>query len=203
MLRLALESDASQITTIHMNVLPDDLLPRLGRTFLEKSFYPALLGSSHGFVVADVEEDRLNGFCVFSYDTDALSRDAMVRGGAVFRTLLGRIVQQPSIFFELMSVWRTKFSFPAGRELAVGKLPEIYLLGVRDGHQGRGSGSKMIGYGIKRLKPRFDLCLARTSKEDARSFYMKNGFTEVGLETRGKKSLFVLVREWDKSDVAG
>jgi len=44
MLRLALESDASQITTIHMNVLPDDLLPRLGRTFLEKSFYPALLG---------------------------------------------------------------------------------------------------------------------------------------------------------------
>ena len=92
MLRIAIESDIPQLVEIHTDVLPGDLLPRLGRRFLETCFFPAVLASPHGFIVVDDEADALAGFCIFSYDTRSLTRDATARKFRLLSALLMRAI---------------------------------------------------------------------------------------------------------------
>ena len=200
MLRIAIESDIPQLVEIHTDVLPGDLLPRLGRRFLETCFFPAVLASPHGFIVVDDEADALAGFCIFSYDTRSLTRDATARKFRLLSALLMRAIRDPSIICEIVALFRRQVELPDGRKnILESGVPEIYLMGVRPSQQGRGLGGQLISYGLDRLTRRYGSCLVRTDKEDARRFYCRNGFVQIGLERRGRRRFLLLVREWNDS----
>ena len=61
MLRLATESDVAGLAAIQMEALPQDLLPRLGRRFLENCFYPAVLACPDAFILVEEREDDIEG----------------------------------------------------------------------------------------------------------------------------------------------
>ena len=102
--------------------------------------------------------------------------------------------------FAFAALVGTRIQMQDGRtSLPEPPLPEIYLMAVRKNRQGQGLGGRLIHEGVDRLRGRYRSCMVRTDKEDACRFYSRNGFVKFGLEKRGGRRFFLLVRDWSDS----
>ena len=200
MLRLATESDVTGLAAIQVEALPKDLLPRLGRRFLENCFYPAVLACPDAFILVEEREDDIDGFCIFVGDTGALTREILSRGLGLLSAILIRSFKDPGIMFAFAALVGTRIQMQDVRtSLPEPPLPEIYLMAVRKNRQGQGLGGRLIHEGVDRLRGRYRSCMVRTDKEDACRFYSRNGFVKFGLEKRGRRRFSLLVHDWSHS----
>ena len=187
------------LADIHCASLPRDFLPRLGRQFLRRTFFPVVVGSSNSVtVVADVD-DRPRSFVVFSVDGKSLSKELMRRWGHVGMALTGRAVRDPGLLKAGLDIIRGdkwELTIPVND---VESLPELYVIGTEPAYQSRGLGSAVIKAGLDTLRTLTrnteTPCLVKTSSEQARAMYRKNGWTDAGFARRGKRRFFVLIHK--------
>ncbi len=165
-----------QVVEIHCASLPDDFLPRLGKDFLEKTFYPAVIASDQASLLIDVQEDQnVTGFIVVTLDS-GLFLSRMVKDDFWSFALTGMRSSLRSwghfrrnIQILLSSVFG-KETDPAG---------EIYIIAVDESMRGKGIGAKLVSaaedylrqMGIAAIKIK-----TLTSNEDWIGFFKKAGW---------------------------
>jgi len=195
MFRHANSGDIPALAGIHREALPRDLLPRLGASYLRREFYPRVLEWDGAFTIVNEEDGRLNGFCIFARDGDSLTRRIMQKKFTIARHLLLAGLKDRSLFAEAAACLRGfRTSLFLDRVMDLRSLPEIYLIATSPACQSRGIGGRILERGIRILFREHSCCLAKTSSDRARQFYLRNGFVEVGIEHRGSRSLCILLR---------
>jgi ribosomal protein S18 acetylase RimI-like enzyme len=195
MIRNAGQDDIPALVQIHREALPNDLLPRLGAAYLRKEFYPRVLERDRALTLVSEEDNRLNGFCVFAYDGDSLTREIMRKRITIARYLVLACLKDRSLVAEAVACLRGfRTSLLPGCEVDLRSLPEIYLIATSPSCQSRGIGARIVEQGIEILFREHSVCLTKTSSDRSKQFYLRNGFVEVGVEHRGRRSLSVLLR---------
>ncbi|MBI4576420.1 MAG: GNAT family N-acetyltransferase [Planctomycetes bacterium] len=193
MIRLAEVSDIDAMVEIHMRALPGDLLPRLGRAFLGRTFYPTVLGSGHGFILVCEEEGRVRAYVIFARESAGLARDLSSRRVAIGWSILRRLWLDPRIPLDVLAFLRGRVELTEPIEDRE-RWPELYSIATLPGDQGKGFGAALVQEGLRRLwSAGAPGCTVKTSSDRARAFYVKNGFRDIGVETRGARRFYILL----------
>lgn len=200
--RLAGPGEAARLAAVHLAALPGDVLPRLGRAFLERTFYPLILAHAGVDCLVAEAEGRVAGLLVLAWNSGQLTAAVGARRTAVALALARRVLRDPLLAVDVAFTalgTRAGLSAPAAGLAAA---PEIYVLAVAPGAQGQGLGAALVKAALARLgrrDPAPRLVAVKTGTEAARRFYEKHGFRLVGREGRGRVRPFVLVRDLDVS----
>jgi ribosomal protein S18 acetylase RimI-like enzyme len=201
MIRYARIEDIPDITDVHLRALPEDLLPRLGRSYLVKEFYPQVFRCADTFTLVNEENNRVNAFCIFAGDSRALTGQVMRNKMRLAGYLAVSLVKDLRVFNEVTAILkgsRIELNAGEGDHLNAG-LPEIYIIATDPQFQSRGLGREIIEKGWSILSARSPALLVRTSAERARDFYLRFGFRIFGYEFRGKRKLNLLIYQPSKS----
>lgn len=202
MIREAVSADISSLVDIHMRALPDDLLPRLGHNYLRYEFYPRVLKSSYATTWVVDEDDKLKAIMIVSSSpaqlTAELSRNKFILG---VHLLLGALYNLKTLKTILAHLKGFRSEMGEGFEcLDLSLACEIYLIATDPVLQSQGLGSQLVVHGLGNLSGKCNQCLVKTSSDDARRFYLRHGFVDVGLEYRGNKPYHILLNSLSKKD---
>jgi ribosomal protein S18 acetylase RimI-like enzyme len=189
-------ADVPGLAAIHVAALPGDLLPRLGRRYLERGFFPAVLSSPDAFVLKAELDGRLQGFVVFAWRSGRLTTAIGQRRRALLRAVAGRALKDPKLVLDLVRVLgRPRLTLVEPLPEPVAEMPELYLIATAPPERGRGLGARLLEVGVERILSARPRCLVRTSSPDAKRFYLRHGFRLIGREERGSRGLDLLLRE--------
>ena len=195
MIRKATDQDIPYLSSIHMAALPDDLLPRLGTAFLTRCFYPAGIDSKNAFILVNVNaENCICAFSVFAYDSELFLQAVKRRKFFLFFSMFKTVLASLS-FLKEIAIYLRKFRMVLKEtDIDLSRFPELYLIATNPEYQGLGLGGELLTEGLARL--RTEGCLVKTSSTDAKRFYIRHGFREIGKEYRGSRCLSVLLIEF-------
>ena len=194
MIRKAVEQDLSSIVDIHMSALSNDFLPRLGREFLKKVFFPTVLTSKHSLTLVNVEDLIVNAFIIFSYDSDALTTQIMRNKVVLVKYVFLGLIKDITLIGEIISHMKGfKTEIHSRVDIDLKKIPELYLMATTPEQKAKGIGGQLITKGLEVLSQVNQSCLVKTSSYRAKEFYLKHHFEEIGYEYRGKRKLHILL----------
>jgi len=175
-IRLMDVGDVGEVAKVHVESLPGEFLPSLGRKFLEV-FYEAAVGDPGflGFLAED--RGRIAGFVVGVLNMKGFFRRVLVKNLWKFGwSVLGKLIGNPRVFFSMIEtvVYPVKESGPEA---------ELVVIAVNEGSRGRGVGRSLV----KRLEKAFrekgisEYKVTVTQKNArARVFYEGLGFCTAG-----------------------
>jgi ribosomal protein S18 acetylase RimI-like enzyme len=184
------------LVEVHRKALPRDLLPRLGAKYLRTVFYPTILRSDETFCTVAEVEGKVRAFVIFAKDSKRLTQSLAIKKVPLLWALVRQSAVDP---FIVKAVWDA--ITPSHWELTTKgvsdlvSLPELYLIATHPDFQGRGLGERVMQAGLQQIIPFSKEVLVKTSSSKAREFYTKNRFVEVGVEARGVRKFFLLVRD--------
>ncbi|HMW04646.1 MAG TPA: GNAT family N-acetyltransferase [Leptospiraceae bacterium] len=192
MIRSAKIDDSVAITKIHLETLPNDLLPRLGFSFL-KNYYHNLLSSSQALVIVNEDSGQINSFVIFAYNTFELSK--LIKKNKIFLAY--------SILKATFSDFRIPIlvlNFIFGKEKynikieEIETIPELYSIATASNYKSKGIGAAITKFGLEILKNKTHRqgCIVKTSSKRAKQFYERLGFLEIGETIRGNNKLSIL-----------
>lgn len=183
-------SDFESIWKVHGSALPDDLLTSLSKHFLIHTFYPLCLESSIFLCYKD--NQKLLGFIIIALNTDHLNKKLFYNLGTL-REIFIQFTKKPRLIFKNVSgILFAKSNVHKN----VLRNPEIYLIAVSNETQGQGIGSKLIKAVEKELLENgYSGIIVKTLLAEAKRFYQKNKFVEIGEEIRLDKRLVILYRK--------
>ncbi|RJP37484.1 MAG: GNAT family N-acetyltransferase [Phycisphaerales bacterium] len=196
-LRLATLADVPTMARIHLRSLPTEFLPKLGRPFLERVFFPGLLASPRACTYVAEDDAGVAGLIV----TRAGMRGALgeMISAAPFSFLwtvaLG-MATRPSLMLDGIGVARQLLSRSAEAEPA--NLAELFLLCVHERARRRGVARALIEHSARELE-RTGVALYRVllhaDNEAAHATYRKCGFVETRIHRFGG----VFFSEYDRT----
>jgi GNAT superfamily N-acetyltransferase len=197
MLRAATFDDIPQMVHTHCEALPNDLLPKLGRGFLRKVFYPSALRCDDSRAWVCCEREKAIGHVVLSCPSQALTGALRRQPFKVLFALLFACSKRPGTISQILYQFRKpSLSLDAPWSIdQISKLPEIFVLAVAVQQQGSGMGSKLVNAALSDSRCQRVGCLVRTSNSRAAKFYLRNGFRLIGVERRGERTLELYFHE--------
>lgn len=172
----AAEDHIPQIVNIHCASLPDDFLPQLGRDFLEKTFYPAVIACERAALLIDRDQRGIAcGFIIVTQDSGQfLSQIIRTHLWSFVLTGIrsslrswGHFRRNVQILFS--SVFG-KDTHPAG---------EIYIIAVNASMRGKGIGARLVNAAEEYLRQNGIAAIkikTLTSNEDWIGFFKKAGW---------------------------
>jgi ribosomal protein S18 acetylase RimI-like enzyme len=171
---------------IHKRALPDDIIPNLPSSYYAK-ISRLIADPRNGFVV--YADDV--GFCWVTYEPDQVSEKIGAYRFDLARALAGFVLTRPTLLIELYGSMRGKINY----RRVVEPCPEIYCIAVDQGSRSSGLGKAMIQSAVSRLKAeRYSALLVKTASSRALKFYLREGFDEIGSQSRGRRTLSILHR---------
>lgn len=140
--------DIQTVAAIHQRALPDDFLPSLGSSFLEKVFYPAVLESTHATGLVATAGSKLLGFAIVATHSQKLIQDVVRHKPPRFTKELTRyITKSPHHLIQTLALGRV-----SQENLPAGKVAEIYLIAVDPCQQGKGTGNMLVAASVQLAK---------------------------------------------------
>ena len=189
MIRSATIDDVASLADVHAAALPDDFLPRLGRRYLRRRFYPTVLGSSEVDVFVVERSGELVALAVFVGDSELLGSALAADWAGIAPYLSFAVARHPSMARDTIGHLRG-FDRVLARDIA--GVPELYVMAVTPSCQSDGLGGSLLEHGLDALRARNQCCVVKTSSPPARRYYERHEFEYVGSEHRGARSLDVL-----------
>jgi ribosomal protein S18 acetylase RimI-like enzyme len=154
---------ADEIARLHGEVLPDDVLPALGRRFLER-YYGRVLENRSQVVLGVRVEGRLAGFCQLSLMPITPRMLLTVEPWAPLR-MVGLAVMDPQRFVDGVAMALRRPSEAA-------RLPEIAFIGVHPDYRRAGIGRRMLQWATRAAADAGAArIVAKTASETARAMY--------------------------------
>lgn len=137
-----------EVAEIHIESLPNDFLPGLGRDFLINNFYPAVINSEYGKAFAATLDGHACGFIIVTKDSSRFFRSIVKNEFWGFikiglQTSLSSITQLRN---------NLNIIYTALREDVKSGYGEIYEIAVSPTFQGRGVGAKLVARSIDYLE---------------------------------------------------
>ncbi|WBF66166.1 GNAT family N-acetyltransferase [Desulfovibrio subterraneus] len=173
-----------KVVSIHCKALADDLLPKLGKEYLLRTFYPTILQESDSLLLVEEDNDSVRGFILVANPANAYSH---LRTGKRLSHLLSAALIRPNTWIDLIGAAYSKTHPPL-------TLPsstfEIVALAVHPDFQRKGIGKILVSSALSRINNQS--LLTKTSSDAALKFYFELGFTKIGVESRINKQLNVL-----------
>lgn len=197
-IRDAVAGDAADLAGVYAEALPSDVLPRLGRNFLERVFFPEVLACPGAFTLAVDHRGHPGAFVVIAAGPRELTERLASHRMALLSALLRRLPADARLgraIFDLLLRTKVRLFEDIGPLEA---RPELYVIAVAPTLQGQGTGSLLVQAAMERLDQEcgaFPGCVVKTSSPEARRFYEKNCFRVIGREQRGCRALDILLRE--------
>jgi GNAT superfamily N-acetyltransferase len=189
MIRSAMTDDAAALAEVHVAALPDDFLPRLGRRYLRRRFYPMVLMSSGVDLFVAERSDEVLAFALFVEDGESLSSALAADWAGLAMYVPFAVLRRPSVVCDIIGQRRREPDL--SRDIS--GVPELYLMASEPGCQSKGLGGNLLEHGLEVLGTRNQGCVVKTSSSRARQFYERHGFELVGVERRATRSLDVLL----------
>ncbi len=163
---------------LHREGAPNDVLSKIGASFLKDLFYPGLLGSSQAVVYEALEGEEPVGFVAAALDMKHCLRQIVLSRPLLsvwhgFSSVLLRPGMWKS-FIEALSIEAPGQSRGAA---------EIIMITVAAAYQGQGLGTVLLSKLNSELKKRgVQACLARVREDNlhALRMYGKAGYHEIG-----------------------
>src|SRR5262245_59802333 len=146
-IRAATRQDIPALVSIHVGELPDDVLPRLGPTFLARIFFPTVLKRADVIALVWANPDTV-GFVIFALDSHALTREVLAHRAALASSFFTMSLKDPGLIGAAIAQARgfhTELFFGAPSDL-IG-MPELYLMATARELQSRGIGGKLVTEG--------------------------------------------------------
>lgn len=176
-IRAMLPGDIEQVVSLHVAVLPEGFLPRLGPAVLVQT-YAAALDAPETVALVAQSGGEIAGFLLATADTRALFRRALVRrGGRLLLAVVRALVRQPTALWCVLETLR----YPARRRAGAsgGHDAELISLGVSQRYRSAGYGAALIraldaeflSRGIKSY-----MVSAYADNEHGNAFYGRLGF---------------------------
>ena len=194
MIRAATYEDVLTVTHIHVHAMPEDLLPGLGAKFLRQCFYPVCLEKKHSvFLVNCDEENKVQAFAVFAFNTSALTNKVLKHRFSLICAVIKSVLQKPVFLKKICNYLHGFKQNLLDKNFDATQFPELYVIATDPSKQKIGLGTELLLAGLNQLKLQgFRGCVVRTSSKIAKSLYIKNGFVLVGKEYRGAVIMDVL-----------
>lgn len=188
-------NDIRDIAEIHSAALPGDLLPRLGRRFLRNVFYPSVVDSKRALVIVQEELGKICSFIVFAYDSEAITKEVTSRRTVMAAYVFAALLRDILLLGELLSHARGfRTELLSDIDASIYKIPELFVMATAPEYQSQGRGGKLLDRGIEILSKTHTKCLVKTSSRQAKEFYERHGFREIGSEYRGTRQVLLLLR---------
>ena len=188
-LRLGVINDAQYLAQIHKRAISVDILSVINNDNVLYLFYRKIL-SSDDIVVVVKETDQGNviSFAVF------------LKKPSQFNIILKKFYFR-QFFPILLSCIKSKkaLKMVIGRfkkpiiltPFNVSDYPEIIISATDPQYQSMGFGSQVVQYGLESLS--LKNCIVKTHSPDAKRFYHRLGFIDIGYEKTGNWNLSVLL----------
>jgi ribosomal protein S18 acetylase RimI-like enzyme len=184
-----------QVAAIHARELSEDFLPSLGRAFLARSYYPAMLRNPYACVLVAIDggTQRVAGFVNVAVDPGRYLSWFMRRNMVTLSLALLRLLLiDPKRVLEAIAISRTRVTMPANAG-------EVAFIAVDRDHQKQGVGAMMVEATNRHLlQRRVTRCLTKTlaHNEHVIDFYVKRWGARVFATTRivGKTYRYLV---WD------
>jgi ribosomal protein S18 acetylase RimI-like enzyme len=141
-------AQAADLARIHRQALSEDFLPSLGADFLERVYYPATFGSTHGANLVAMAGGQPVGFVTIAHDSPAFTRDVVGSNLPALAYYAARAaLRRPAHLKLSMEVaWAALFGRPD-------PLPgEIVLIAVDAAHRGHGTGTALVRSSLEYLR---------------------------------------------------
>ncbi len=183
-IRHAKQADFLEMAHIHKEALPTDLLPRLGTSYLEKTFYKKLQSNAYGFILVAEAKEKVIGFIIVAPSCAATS---YLREIKEFFNLLLCIFTKPQAWLGAIQVIFSKTEPP---QLKQGFEKEIIAFAISKRYQGKGVGRLLINSAVEQITSH--PLTTRTASQSAQAFYSHLGFTVIGTEYRLKKTFIIM-----------
>lgn len=133
------ENQVRQVAHIHAEALPEDLLPQLGKWFLEKGYYRSLVDSPYSLVIVAKKHSQILGFVNLSFDPG--KHIARMIKTKMLRLLVAMVrvsCVSPLRIVEIFSaVARANAEVPENSA-------EIAFIAVKPDFQGQGIGKQLV-----------------------------------------------------------
>ncbi len=188
-----------QVATLHCRALPEDLLPSLGRGFLERVLYKGSLDNEFGKTFVFLEGETIGGFITIASDNRRFLRRVM-RANIHWIAWYGltKAVLNPT---RLKESWEALMNSLLHQEYA--DLPEIVVIAVGEELRQRGVAGELIEAAMGYLMAKgLSRCRTKTLRQNlaALIMYEKAGFSASHSERRGEKEYVVLERRISSGD---
>lgn len=176
MIRPLTKEYIDSVVNIHIETMPDDFFPLLGRRFLKYFFYSATLNSKYGSTLVSLSNtNNVQGFITIALNNGLFLRDILQR-----RFLYFMVFGLPPIF---LSFRLLKYSWEIFNNLLkkerVSILAEIVFIAVGSKYQNQGLGKLLVKETLLYLNNHgYDCCKTKVNKENvsARRMYEKMGY---------------------------
>jgi ribosomal protein S18 acetylase RimI-like enzyme len=148
--RILGKGDLHSLVELQKRALPDDFLTLLGERFLERIYFPILLGDPRNLVLGAKKGAELAGYVAFNPGGTALSDLLRHKPASLLKAVVRKSV---SPIFLLRGIG-------VARLLALRKSPpeeqgtELAFIAVSPEHQGRGIGKELVARAIALLRDR-------------------------------------------------
>lgn len=132
--------DVCAVADIHTDALPDDLLPRLGRSFLAKNYYASILKSKYSTVIVAELDNRIVGFVNLSFNA---TKHAI---WFLLTNLPSLLISSVRLCFKDRTfIFNMLFSFLNNAAVDIPKgAAEISFIAVDPSCHGKGVGKKLV-----------------------------------------------------------
>jgi GNAT superfamily N-acetyltransferase len=174
-------SDIDAVISLHMESLPEDFFPQLGKFFLTQ-FYSAALQSEYCTIFGFYHEKTLLGFIFLTTNSSKVLSDIVSKNffRIVYSAVSGVIKNRSLLKGLIWNSARTIFSRKPDR-LSSKIHPEVYFIVVREKSRSKNIGSTLINeaksyfcnMGFHQMKVK----TLKNNNEKTIEFYKKNGGT--------------------------
>ena len=202
-IRESTEQDVPSLVSIQRAALPHAILSRLGERFLSDVVFPAML-TCDGFTFVHVDAGTVDAFVVFSRDSDALTAKFTNKKASLLAYSALAVLRTPAFAGDILAyVRRHRLELTTCLDADIDDLPELYVIAARPERQSAGIGSSLVRHGLDRLaEAGQSRCLVKAASPRASAFYGRLGFDPIGVETRGRTRLQVLLSSPREADAS-
>lgn len=161
-------SFASELAEIHASALKDDVLPAMGKRFLE-GYYEYVAKLSHQLIIGCFDKEILCGFCQVSYSPLSMTKLIIASPFSMLH-ICRLMITKPKLF------WRgIRQASQRPRDVAKLQIPEITFIAIKEGWQGQGLGKLMIEHASKSsYQLGIPELFTKTSSSVAKHLYIKH-----------------------------
>lgn len=190
-IRQAGPGDLAGVAAAHMELFPDDLSTFLGREFVERYYYGALLKEARGFGLLAYAGDDLAGFVFGAYDSDRTAREC--------KRVRLRYTAAAALRHPFRAARWLRFFLGRRGALAGPHKAELVSLAVQKQFQGKGIARSLVDAFQQHLKGKgIGGCWTKTHSSAAARLYRSEGFEVVSTFNAVARTYTVLT--WSAHD---